>query len=75
MACFRLPHELDPECVPEHAADLAVRSADKWTALAQMLWANSEGADRWDDAAREAREIAEVERQLFACLAQGASET
>ncbi len=70
---LRWAHELDPERVPAEAADLAVGSADKWTALAHMLWASSEGADRWGEAAREASEIAGIERQLFELLARGGS--
>jgi hypothetical protein len=70
---LRWAHELDPERVPAEAADLAVGSADKWTALAHMLWANSEGADRWGEAAREASEIAGIERQLFELLARRGS--
>jgi hypothetical protein len=63
-------HELDAARVPAEAADLALQSAEQWTALAHVLWSAGEGDDRWDEAAQRASEIADVEQELFERLAQ-----
>lgn len=65
-------HAAHPDLVPPEAAALATRAADGWTAMSTELYhASKEGAPpaRFDAAARQVAEIAEVERQLFERLA------
>jgi hypothetical protein len=61
--------ELDPAIVPVEAAPLAWRSAEQWTALAQLLWSASEGADTWQQASEQAAAIADIEQELFQGIA------
>jgi hypothetical protein len=58
-------HELDPVLVPSEVAGLAWRSADLWTGIAHQLWSVAEGASPWEEAAKQAREIGELEQELF----------
>ena len=60
----------DADSVPAGAPALTRVAADQWTALAHTLWSIADGANRWDDAARQAGEIAEVEQKLFESLAR-----
>jgi len=57
--------ELDPDLVPPEAAPLAWQSADQWTALANLLWAASDGEDRWNEASAQAAKIVATETELF----------
>lgn len=61
--------DLDPDAVPAEAPSLARRSADEWTAIAQLLWAAGEGEDTWREAARRAASVADIERELFERIA------
>jgi len=58
-------HALDPVLVPAEAAGLCWRSADTWTRIAHLLWSVADGASPWDEAAKHAGEIAQLEQELF----------
>jgi hypothetical protein len=69
---LRWARELEPARVPAQTPDLAWRAADAWTALSAMLRTASEGdaaAEIWSRAADAAREIADIETELFESLA------
>jgi hypothetical protein len=63
-------HKRDAASAPAGAAALTRVAADHWTALAHTLWSIADGANRWDDAARQAAELAEIEQKLFESLAR-----
>jgi hypothetical protein len=63
---------LDPALAPADAPDLVLRAAAGWTAISERLAdASLEGApaSTWQQAAALAREVAEVEQELFERLA------
>ena len=61
--------ELDPETVPADVPPLAWKSAEQWTAVAQLLWSASDGSDTWQQASELVAEIAELEQELFQRIA------
>ncbi|MGI9591364.1 MAG: BtrH N-terminal domain-containing protein [Myxococcota bacterium] len=62
--------ELDPAAVPAEAPELTRRSADAWTAIAQLLWEAGKGADTWQRAVDHVAEIEMIERELFERIAE-----
>jgi hypothetical protein len=65
-------HALDPKLAPEAAADLALESADAWTAASHFLHRVAEEGPNpalFDQAARQMRRVVSIEKQLFASLA------
>jgi hypothetical protein len=68
-------HALDATLAPAEAAPLCVRAADGWTAISECLRrASEEDPDPqvWQDAARQASQVAELEQELFERLADRA---
>jgi hypothetical protein len=64
--------DLDPRLVPESAPDLAIEAADRWTAVSNSLFQASRdesNTHHWDDAARHAIRVADIEERLFTSLA------
>ena len=65
-------YELDPQRVPNDASALATQAADGWTGISEMLAqaARGEAAEAvWDQAARQADAVADIEEALFRSLA------
>ena len=65
-------YELDPQRVPNDASDLATQAADGWTGISEMLAQAARGEaaeDVWDQAARQADAVADIEEALFRNLA------
>lgn len=61
-------HALDPSLAPAEAADRALRAAEGWTALSELLAAASRGEggpEVWSRARAQALEIADLEEDLF----------
>ena len=63
--------ELDPDSVPAQAPPLAWQAAERWTAIAKLLWSASEGEDTWRQASEQARSLADLEQELFERIAHG----
>jgi len=64
--------DLDPRLVPESAPALALEAADTWTEVSNSLFAASRdqsNLQHWNDAAKHARSIADLEDRLFRSLA------
>ncbi|MCH2187587.1 BtrH N-terminal domain-containing protein [Myxococcota bacterium] len=65
-------HELDPQRVPHEASALATEAADGWTGISELLAQAARGEaaeDVWDQAARQAESVADIEETLFRRLA------
>ena len=65
-------YELDPQRVPNDASALATQAADGWTGISEMLAQAARGEaaeDVWDQAARQADAVADIEEALFRSLA------
>ena len=64
---------LNPKLVPADAPDLATRAADEWTAASSALFLASEEPGlqtHWDAAGRHVSKAADLEKHLFAVLAE-----
>jgi len=69
---------LDETLVPEQAPALALRAADGWSAVADALGMDSESSGavrRWQEAAKCAAQVADLEEELFNRLADRANNT